>query len=178
MCLKFSIIKNFSGPCRSFFNEVLQGSQETSQWPCSMGTVAGLSLFTYWLTKAINSFAAGSSSNPMRQKHPTPGLSSEGTMHLTMSIIDVWSWKGPWHHELCLFTKKRLVWKNWCINPLNTTLLQRLETWFSSCRIQKQPTSLLIAALMRPVLWVDGDSLELARSPISPQNSPISLMDA
>lgn len=42
-----------------------------------MGTKAGLSLFIF-LIKAMNDFAAGSPINPVRQKYPTPLLSSEG----------------------------------------------------------------------------------------------------
>ena len=58
-------------------------------WPCSMETVAGLCLFTCWLIKAINSFAAESPTNPVRQKHPIPALSSKEKVSLSMSIIEV-----------------------------------------------------------------------------------------
>lgn len=52
-------------------------------------------------------------------------------------------------HELCLFTERRLVQKkNWCTNPLIVTLSQKLETCFSSCRIQEEPTLLLMVAFM------------------------------
>lgn len=117
-----------------------------------MGILAGRSLFTCWLTKTINSFPAGSPSNPVRQKHPTQGLCYEEKMHLHLSITDVQSWKGPWHswavsvYREEVATKKKIL----CTNPLIITLSQKLETCFSSCRIQEEPTLLPMVALMGP----------------------------
>lgn len=99
-------------------------------WPCRMRRVAGLCLFTCWLTKAINNFAAGFPANPVRQKHPTQALSSEEKMNLSMSSIDVQSCKGPWSSWAVAVYHKEVGIKNWCTGPLLRTLLQRLEIWF------------------------------------------------
>lgn len=97
VCLKFSLMKNFQRAMRIIFNEALQRNPETSYdlavWRQKMDSLCLL----IDSPKQLAVLQLGVPSNPVRQKHPTPALSSRTKIHLNISIIGVQSWEGPWH---------------------------------------------------------------------------------
>lgn len=129
---------------------------------------SGWTVIVYLLTHQSNErLCSWVSHKPSEAETPKRTLELWRKMHLSMNIIDVQSWKGPWDTWPVPVYQEEVSIKSWYPNqPHYNTFVKagNLIFWLQNAEIEYRNASLLTVALMGPVSRVDNDSVELGRA--------------